>query len=285
MVIEEASLPGESEGASEIKIGSVDLGEIKLKFREIGEGCPIILLHGVTANAAVWDPILLNLRSCFKLVSLDQRGHGLSEKPMFGYSGLDYANDIIRLIEILGVPAIVVGHSLGARNSLVTAALRPDLVRAAIAIDFIPFIEPEVFDALEFRVGNGDRLFATRDEVLGYLSQRYPLLPADALKRRLDFGYQNLGGCFRPLAAPLAMLETVAGLRENIELSVQQITCPVLLMRGEQSSLVSPAALEQTVKLRPDFSWAVVANADHYIPEEAPHAVADAILNFAALLE
>ena len=55
---------------------------------------------------------------------MDQRGHGLSDKPDSGYGAKDYTDDLVALIKTLNAgPAIIVGHSLGARNGVEVAAM------------------------------------------------------------------------------------------------------------------------------------------------------------------
>jgi 2-(acetamidomethylene)succinate hydrolase len=254
---------------------------IALNLREIGQGQLAIFLHGITAVGAVWDPILHRLKDSLRVIGADQRGHGLSNKPATGYLAADFSQDVIALIEALDCgPAIVVGHSLGARNGVVAATLRPDLIKGVVAVDFTPYIETEVFDALASRVNGGDRAFQSRQEIEDYLQNRYVNLPTDAVKRRAQHGYRAVGDHFRPLADPSAMLATANGLREDLEPAFKSVERPVLLVRGAESKLVSAAALARTQLLRPDMQTLVIENTDHYVPEEAPDALADAILSF-----
>lgn len=266
----------------QFQVCRVDTGRIALNIREAGSGRLAIFLHGITALGAVWDPVLTRLKDTFRVVAVDQRGHGLSDKPASGYRADDFSLDALSLIEALGQgPALIVGHSLGARNGVVAATLRPDLVSGVVAIDFTPFIEREALDQLEARVNGGDRTFASREDVEAYLRNRYVNLPADAVSRRAEYGYRAEGDGFRPLADPHAMTQTASGLREDLEPAFREVARPVLIVRGAESRLVSESALEKTRQLRPDLPTLVVEGADHYVPEEAPEAIADAVLRFA----
>jgi 2-(acetamidomethylene)succinate hydrolase len=217
------------------------------------------------------------LASRFRITSIDQRGHGLARKPASGYAAEDYARDVN---EFLFEKTLLIGHSLGARNALVAGVRYPEKVAAVVAIDFTPFIEREVFDALDARVEGGAREFASVEEIRRYLKDRYPRLPADAIERRARHGYEHVDGKWRPLAAPAAMRETCAGLREKIDEMLRAISVPVLLLRGEDSRLVSREAWAKTRALRPDIAAREIAGADHYVPEEQPAAVAAAVLDF-----
>jgi 2-(acetamidomethylene)succinate hydrolase len=217
------------------------------------------------------------LAARFHIVSIDQRGHGRGPKPATGYAAEDYAHDIAQMIQ---QKAVLIGHSLGARNALVAGARYPEKVAAVVAIDFTPFIEREVFDALDERVNRGDRVFSSLDEVRAYLKNRYPRLPAEAVERRARHGFECVDGEWRALALPAAMRQTCAGLREDLAPSLQKIRVPVLLLRGADSKLVSREAWAKTKALRPDLPAQEIAGADHYVHEEQPAAVAAAVIDF-----
>ncbi len=259
----------------------IDTGGITLNVREAGNGPLMLFFHGITANSAVFAPLMTRLSYRFTTIAVDQRGHGKSGKPESGYNADDFANDIAALIRSLDKgPAILVGHSLGARNSVTAAAKYPDLVRSVIAIDFTPYIEPEVFDALEARVNAGDQLFENLQAVEAYLANRYPNIPADAIRIRAESGYQPVDGGLRPLASPTAMAQTAKGLRSDLTPAYREVKKPVLIIRGELSKLVSAAALAKTSRLRPDLPVVVVPNADHYVNEVSPDITLKAITNF-----
>jgi 2-(acetamidomethylene)succinate hydrolase len=217
------------------------------------------------------------LAARFRIVSIDQRGHGRAAKPVSGYSAESYAADLDRLLK---EKTLLIGHSLGARNALVAGVRYPEKVAAVVAIDFTPYIEPEVFAALEARVAGGERSFESFQDICSYLPQRYPRLPSDAIKRRARHGYECIDGKWRPLASPAAMRETCAGLREDLSGVLEKIRIPVLLLRGAESKLVSREAWAKTRALRPDIPAQEIADADHYVHEEQPAAVAAAVLDF-----
>ena len=136
----------------------IDTGRITLNVRIGGSGPLMLFFHGITANSAVFGPLMDAFSDRFTTVAVDQRGHGRSDKPETGYEAIDYADDIAALIKTLDMgPAILVGHSLGSRNSVTAAQRHPELVRSVAAIDFTPYIEDEVFASLSSRVNAGDQ--------------------------------------------------------------------------------------------------------------------------------
>jgi 2-(acetamidomethylene)succinate hydrolase len=251
-----------------------DLRTTSIFAIEAGRGPLVLCMHGITANAYVFEPIMELLADGFRVVSIDQRGHGRSGRPE-RYEAEDFAGDVAALVEELASgPAVLLGHSLGARNALVAANLYPEHVQRVVAVEFTPFIEERVLEDLEARVKGGDRTFGDREEVEAYLSGRYPLLPRDAIARRAQHGYRRVESGYRPLADADAMALTAAGLKASIEEPLRAIEQPTILVRGAQSKLVSPQAWARTRELRPDLEAVEIAGADHYVPEEQPAAVA-----------
>ena len=252
---------------------------------ESGEGDLVVLLHGVTANAYVFVPLIELLAERRHVVALDQRGHGRSPSPPDGrYDAGGYASDVGSVIESLGGgPAVVLGHSLGARNAVVVGASFPELVAGVVAVDFTPFIAADIFDALDARVATGERSFNNTEDLRSYLTRRYPRLPSDAIERRMVNGYAPAGdGTLRPLARGDAVTATCAGLREDLAPYVLSLKTPALFVRGIESPFVTSGALEATKSLRPDLSTSNVRGADHYVPEEQPALLAALVETFLA---
>ncbi|HEY8759847.1 MAG TPA: alpha/beta fold hydrolase [Candidatus Dormibacteraeota bacterium] len=102
---------------------------------EAGVTPPILLLHGLSSNAAFWGRLAAQLPGR-RLIALDQRAHGASAAPEIGYEPATLAADAAGLVEELGLGRVVVaGHSWGATIALQLAADRPDLVSGLAVVD------------------------------------------------------------------------------------------------------------------------------------------------------
>lgn len=104
---------------------------VSLFYTVEGEGCPVILIHGLAANADLnWrrPGIVRMLAQEFKVITFDLRGHGLSGKPDNPKEyGIQMVEDILRLMDHLGIPkAHVVGYSLGGFLAHKAVILHPD---------------------------------------------------------------------------------------------------------------------------------------------------------------
>ncbi|WP_431246550.1 alpha/beta fold hydrolase [Leifsonia xyli] len=245
---------------------------VEVAFRVRGDGQAVVLLHGTSANHAVWEPIAEGLEARARVISLDQRGHGRSGKPAAGYRGPDFAGDVIAVLDALGIErALVAGHSLGARNAWLTAALFPERVSGVLAVDYTPWVEWSVLDDLLVRVDAGNRSFDSIDEVRDYLQARYPMMPADAVDRRARWGYRrDADGRLVPLADPNAMRQLIEGLREPWDAEFRAVAAPISHLRGALSRITTDAAWAPAVASRPHDRWVVDPATDHYVPEEHP---------------
>ena len=106
----------------------VRVGDIELQVREYKrEAQPIIFLHFGGGNLMAWQRVVPLFRETYRLILVDLRGHGRSDKPRVGYHIDDMARDVVGVMQHLGLDrAHVIGSSLGAEVGLSLAANYPD---------------------------------------------------------------------------------------------------------------------------------------------------------------
>jgi pimeloyl-ACP methyl ester carboxylesterase len=109
------------------------LGDVHAYYEEDGQGEPLVLLHPGGADSRVFESNLPGLTEHFRVFRPDRRGHGRTADVEGPISYELMARDTIAFLEqVVGGPAFLVGHSDGAPVALVTALLRPDLVRRLV---------------------------------------------------------------------------------------------------------------------------------------------------------
>ncbi|HEU0074180.1 MAG TPA: alpha/beta hydrolase [Dehalococcoidia bacterium] len=116
----------------------VPAGGLQLSVREwSGAGRPFLLVHGLASNAKTWDGVAQRLSSAgHRVVAVDQRGHGLSDKPESGYGFADVTADLRALIDSLDMPRpILAGQSWGGNVVLHFAARYPDIAAGLVLVD------------------------------------------------------------------------------------------------------------------------------------------------------
>lgn len=101
-----------------------------------GDGRPVLLLHGLASTCHIWDLVAPRLAADFRVVALDQRGHGLSAQVDEGFDFATVSGDAAAFIGALGWERpVIVGHSWGADVALELAAAQPELAAGLIFVD------------------------------------------------------------------------------------------------------------------------------------------------------
>jgi pimeloyl-ACP methyl ester carboxylesterase len=100
-------------------------------------GGDVVLAHGLSSTSHIWDLVAPRLAQGFRVIAVDQRGHGESDQPDDGY---DFPSIVADLHGLLGaarvrLPAVLVGHSWGASVVLRYAAEHPDAVAGLALVD------------------------------------------------------------------------------------------------------------------------------------------------------
>ena len=122
--------------ATPVREYPVDAGDLRLSVRDHPGAVPaVVALHGLASNARWWDLVAPRLAPR-RVVAVDQRGHGRSDKPDGGYDFASVVADARAVARALGLgPVIAAGHSWGASVALSWAAEDPDGVRAVVCVD------------------------------------------------------------------------------------------------------------------------------------------------------
>jgi esterase len=108
-----------------------------VSFPSDGSGTPLLIVHGLFGSARNWNAIARNLSSGRPVYAIDQRNHG--ESPWFdSHSYADMARDLAEVVETIGAPVDVLGHSMGGKAAMVLALTRPELIRRLVVGDIAP---------------------------------------------------------------------------------------------------------------------------------------------------
>lgn len=204
-----------------------------------GKGPPLLLLPGLTANARMFGALAAaGLIATYRLIALDWRGRGLSDKPEQGYSIGEHAADVIALMDQLGLEqAIIVGHSFGGLVALSLSANFAQRISRLVLLDASHLLVTERTKALV--QSTLDRLGQPLPSLDVYLDgvKKAPFL-AEAWDEMLADYYRgdvhvNEDGTVQPLARAGAIAETIAmEFEEPWADYVSAIRQPVLLLNA-----------------------------------------------------
>lgn len=217
----------------------------------------IVMLHGSMANARTFSELAAKFND-WRVICLDQRGHGWSEhSPEEEYLRDHYVTDILNLIqtELAGQPVTILGHSLGGLNAYQFAARYPELVKAVIVED----IGAEITD---------DASFANE---LPFRSASLKEL-RDSLKsvglRAIDYFSESVfedeqGWGFRTDLKGLQI--TISEVNGDWWGDWLSSKCPILLIHGRKSIFLDLAQAERMEARRPNTKLVVFEECGHGI--------------------
>ena len=136
-----ASITPEAESAAainDVRVGEITLPNgVRLEYAETGkaDGEPVIMLHGYTDSWFSYSLVLPRLNPNLRGISISQRGHGDSDRPLSGYADADFAADVDALMEEMGIErAVIVGHSMGSFFAQTFAIRYPHRVKGLVLI-------------------------------------------------------------------------------------------------------------------------------------------------------
>lgn len=127
---------------------------VQLNTIRRGAGAPIVFIHGLGMDATTWDACAASLADRFTTVAVDLPGHGDSPSPegTEAFTRDAALNDLDLVLDGLGEPAVLVGHSLGGYLALAHAATRPDVARGIVVLNTGPgFRDPDKREAWNAR--------------------------------------------------------------------------------------------------------------------------------------
>lgn len=117
---------------------------VRLYYEDFGHGEPIIFICGAQLTHKSWEGQIAAFAESYRTISFDWRGTGGSDKPRDGYTAETAAADIVALMEQLkALPAVLVGHGLGAHLALMIAEQRPEAVRGLFLTGAAPWFSGE----------------------------------------------------------------------------------------------------------------------------------------------
>jgi pimeloyl-ACP methyl ester carboxylesterase len=198
----------------------------------------IVLTHGLTANAHCFVEIVkAGLSPKFRVISVDLRGRGLSDKPESGYSMAEHAKDIVGLLDQLDLQQVVLGgHSFGALLTIYIASHYPDRVSKMILIDAAVKMHPDTRQMVEPALKRLGQKVPSFDDYIDNLKKAPYLLgrwdPALIEYYRADVK-TNEDGSVQSHSRPENMLEAIDGaLSEDWAQYVKEIDQPGILINA-----------------------------------------------------
>jgi len=252
---------------------------IDLAVSDVGQGEPVVVLHGLFGSKRNWATIASRLAAGRRVLTADLRNHGESPwSDRHDYPAL--AADTARLIETkIGGPAAVLGHSMGGKAAMLLALERPDLVSRLVVVDIAPArstATPIAYVQAMRSLRLAD--YAQRLDVKEALAEAIPDPAVRAfLTLNLSAGPEGLAWTVN-LAALEDNFEAILGFPETPP--GRAFTKPTLFIAGGRSPYVQPHHRPEIERLFPAATIEVIEGAGHWVHAEATDAFLAAVNRF-----
>ncbi len=265
---------------------SIQTPALRFAAREWGNAdAPVLLcLHGTSMQSSAWTALGNALSDQWRVIALDMRGHGRSDKPESGYELTDYAADVSAVLDALGVDrASLIGSSLGTQVAIEVAARYPEKVDKLILSDPSCLIDQAAIDGYVALHRSRPRTFANREAAMAFsrsLPQRKRFaeeVHAYTLEGDLcETGNGELEWCY----ALEPILQTFKALKVDQMASIEAVRVPVLILRGEHSHVLSRDNALVLLKSFPRADLIEIGDSGHTIWGDQPEVLAREVENF-----
>lgn len=236
----------------------------------------VVLLHGVGSSSATWAELAPLLDERYTLVMPDYRGHGASDAPEVPYELADFVGDVVRLLDELELETVhLVGFSIGAIFAQAVAVENPTRVTSLVLLNSIAARTEEererALQRLEV-IRTSDPAEVARASVERWFTPEFVAARPDLVEAEVAIVSANK-------VAPYAASYSVLATTDLID-SVVGITCPVLLITGENDRGSTPRMSREIQSRLPGAELLIVDGRQHYLHIEVAQFIADHINGF-----
>ncbi|MBX3349226.1 MAG: alpha/beta fold hydrolase [Nitrospira sp.] len=258
------------------------VNNISLAFNDLGTGLPLVFLHAFPLNRTMWAEQEKGLSAQFRVITIDLRGHGESDAPLWHYSLDQAADDVRSLLDHLSIrQAVFIGLSMGGYIALAFYRKYAERVKGLVLADTRAQADTEdgkrarfEMAQLAYRQGAG----AIAEIMIPKLLSPATIQTRPELVQRVRTMIE--GTQMSGIAGDLmAMAE-----RPDSQPLLTQILCPVQIIVGELDLPTPPADARLMAERIPDARLAVIPGVGHLSNLEQPELFNEAIRSFGLLL-
>lgn len=253
-------------------------GGVRLACRDWGgPGIPVVLLHGLAGHGGEWDRLAEVLSPRYRVVAVDQRGHGGSERRPPEVTRAAFVEDVVAVADRLELARpVVIGQSLGGHAAMLVAATHPALVRALVMIEAGPGVAgSDAPSKIGAWLDSWPAPFPTREDAVEFFG-------GGALGQGWADGLQEREGGWWPRFERHVMVAAIAEIAERSYWPEWAgIRCPALVVLA-QSSFISAADVDRMLRDRPDTVAVSIPGTGHDLHLQQPDALRAIVSDFLA---
>jgi pimeloyl-ACP methyl ester carboxylesterase len=269
----------------------VEAGGLRMHVAEAGEGEPLVLLHGWPQHWYVWRHLIPRLAESYRVICPDLRGHGWSDAPPDGYEKETLADDVLNLLDAMGIDRVrLAGHDWGGMAAFLVALKAPQRVERLVAMN-------TGHPWLQMQARQVPQLYRLWYQVL----LASPVVGRRAVKPMVQTVYRV--GVNKDRVTPeewshfVRQFEEAERAAATVQVyrtfltrempaiargrySGERLEMPTMYLHGEGDPIVKAENFEVVHQHAGDFRIERVSNAGHFVAEEAPDEVLNRLLGF-----
>ena len=267
---------------------TITLRDQRFHYVEWGRAAapPVVFLHGITGHARTWDDEARLLADRYRVLVLDQRGHGDTDPAPDGdYSDDALLGDLVAFTDALGLGrCTLVALSLGGRVAINFAGTHPPRVERLVIVDIGPEIAPVGRARVGALMAGAPERFESVEDVITHMRANAPLYTEAMLRHRAQHAVRPLPGGGFTWKYDRALREAIRQGRMRVPADLwpqwRAIACPTLLVRGALSDILSDETAKRMVDELPGARLVVVPGAGHTVPGDQPAAFQSLLREF-----
>jgi pimeloyl-ACP methyl ester carboxylesterase len=271
----------------------VDTARMRFHVAQAGSGIPILLLHGWPQHWWSWRKVLPLLAQDHLVVCPDLRGAGWSDAPKEGYRTEQLVDDVLALLDTLGLPQVlVVGHDVGGRIGFHLSLRAPERVSALVTLNamhpywraralvgqawrfwWTPLVETTMVGRwivrqvpavtrMVFRLGHSRGVLSPAEIAEYVASTREPDHARAGERLMHEFAYREI-------------VPTLLGRNRS-----RRLTVPTLMLHGTRNASRTARSLRGYEAYADELNIQMIEGAGQWLPEQCPDIVADAVREF-----
>jgi 3-oxoadipate enol-lactonase len=251
-------------------------------YRRSGAGRSVILIHGVGADLGMWEPVALRLDRDHDVLRYDMQGHGVSDKPPGPYRLDDFAEQLRRLADALGLATFALaGFSMGGLVAQAFALAVPARVERLVLLNTVFDRSPQERAAVEARVrevvngGHAAGIAAALERWFTPAFRTSRPEAVDAIRRRMETN---------DLPAYAAAYGLFATADQALAARISDIAVPTTVVTGAEDQRSTAAMARAMVARLPRGNCVIIPGQRHMTPLEVPDLVTDLIAGRTAVL-
>jgi 3-oxoadipate enol-lactonase len=247
---------------------------VQLHYVEEGKGIPLLLIHGLASSVTMYKNEIAHFKEDFRVLAVDLRGHGKSDKPL-KYLLQDHVQDVINLLDYLGIERVsILGTSMGSYVAQGVAIKRPELIYKLILV--VAKAHGKVSSSQEMLTRHADELpHLTAEEQQSFLF-RHTFHNIPAVVKVMEKNQQN--EILLTPAQQAAANKALEGFDFRPKLG--EVTADTLVISGRYDGLNPPERGMEIVRLIPKAAFVEFTKSGHAPQVEEPELFLEQVTDF-----